>query len=355
VRTIDWVDGSIELIDQTRLPGAVEMLRVDTVDELIDAIRRLAVRGAPALGVAGGLGVALLAHQESDLAVVEREAARLRAARPTAVNLSWGVDRALRQLSAGPDAVLAEALAIRDEDLLASRSMGLYGADLVREFVPDRPARILTICNTGGLAAVERGTALGVIQTLHEQGAIEEVFPVETRPLLQGARLTAWELQRMGAPFRLLVDSAGPFLLARGLADAVLIGADRIAANADVANKIGSYSLALAARHVGVPFIVVAPESTVDMTTKSGSDIEIEERGGDEVVAIRGTRTAPAGTRTFNPAFDVTPHDFITAVVTDRRVVRVDRGETLHEVAQGPSRGARRLVREGKAWQPGSP
>jgi methylthioribose-1-phosphate isomerase len=338
VRTIDWIDGSIELVDQTRLPDAVEMVRVDTVDDLIDAIQRLAIRGAPALGVAGAMGVALLAYQKSDVDAVRRETARLRAARPTAVNLSWGVDRALRRLDEGPDAVLAEALAVRDEDLAACRSMGLCGADLVREFVPDRPVRVVTVCNTGGLAAVERGTALGVVQTLHEQGALEEVFPVETRPLLQGARLTAWELQRMGAPFRLMVDSAGPFLLARGLADAVLIGADRIAANADVANKIGSYSLALAARQAGVPFIVVAPESTIDMCTKSGADIEIEERGSDEVLAIRGTRTAPAGVRTFNPAFDVTPHEFITAVVTDRRVVRVDRGETLHDVAQGPTR-----------------
>lgn len=340
MRTIDWIDGSIQLIDQTRLPDAVEILRVDTVDDLIAAIQRLAIRGAPALGVAGALGVALLADREPDPAAVRQEAARLRAARPTAVNLSWGVDRALARLGDGAPAVLAEALTIRDEELLASRSMGQYGADLVREFVPGRPVRILTVCNTGGLAAVERGTALGVVQTLYEQGALEEVFPVETRPLLQGARLTAWELRRMGAPFRLLVDSAGPFLLARGMADAVLIGADRVAANADTANKIGSFSLALAARHAGVPFIVVAPESTIDMTTKTGGDIEIEERGPDEVIAVRGTATAPPGTRTFNPAFDVTPHEFITAVVTDRRVIRIDRGETLHDVAQGPSRGA---------------
>jgi methylthioribose-1-phosphate isomerase len=320
LRTIDWAEGSIELIDQTRLPHEVVVLRVESLDHLIDAISRLAVRDA------------------EGLAVVRREAANLRASRPTAVNLAWGVDRALARLDDGPDAVLEEALAIRDDDVLACWSMGLRGADLVREQVPDRPVRIMTICNTGSLAAVERGTALGVVQTLHEQGDLEEVFPVETRPLLQGARLTTWELAQMGAPYRLLVDSAGPFLLARGLADAVLIGADRIAANGDTANKIGSFSLALAARHAGVPFIVVAPESTIDMATKSGDDIEIEDRGSDEVVNVLGTPTAAPGTRTVNPAFDVTPHELITAVVTDRRVVRLDRGETLHVVAPGARR-----------------
>jgi methylthioribose-1-phosphate isomerase len=338
VRTIDWAEGAIELIDQTRLPREVEMLRVEDVDVLIDAISRLAVRGAPALGVAGAFGVALLAGRHQDPPVVRREAARLRAARPTAVNLAWGVDRALARLDEGPAAVLEEALAIRDDDVLACWSMGLRGADLVREHVPDRPVRVMTVCNTGGLAAVERGTALGVVQTLHEQGDLEEVFPVETRPLLQGARLTTWELARMGAPYRLLVDSAGPFLLSRGLADVVLIGADRIAANGDTANKIGSFSLALAARHAGVPFVVVAPESTVDMATKSGDDIEIEDRGCEEVVHLLGTPTAAPGTRTVNPAFDVTPHELVTAVVTDRRIVRLDRGETLHGVPHGPRR-----------------
>jgi len=327
-RTIDWVDGAIHLIDQTRLPDALVVLRITEPEGLIDAIARLAVRGAPALGVAGAMGTALLAARHpGDALAVRAGAARLRAARPTAVNLAWGVDRALARLGGGPDAVLAEALAVRDEDIVACAAMASRGADLVRELVARPLIRVMTICNTGALAAVERGTALGVVGELHARGLLEEALPLETRPLLQGARLTAWELARMGAPFRLLVDGAAASVLARGLADAVLIGADRITANGDTANKVGSLSLALAARHAGVPFLVVAPESTVDAATPDGSGIEIEERGADEVTSLRGVPTAPAGTRTLNPAFDVTPASLVTAIVTDRRVIRTDRGE----------------------------
>ncbi|MEB4615763.1 S-methyl-5-thioribose-1-phosphate isomerase [Leucobacter sp. M11] len=340
MRTIDWVDGAIELIDQTKLPHEIVVNRITDLDSLIVDIQRLAVRGAPALGVAGALGVALIAAGSDDEAAVRADAQRLRDARPTAVNLSWGVDRVLTTLDGGPAAVLQEALDIMAEDVAACTSMGLYGADLVRSLVPNETANIMTICNTGGLAAVERGTALGVIQTIHEQGWLKEVFPLETRPLLQGARLTAWELTQMGAPFRLLVDSAGPFLLSRGIADAVFIGADRIAANGDTANKIGSFSLALAAKHAGVPFIVVAPESTIDMNTASGADIEIEDRGSAEVVSFAGTRTTPEGTEAVNPAFDVTPHELITAIVTDRRVIRTDLGETLSGIDFGATRTA---------------
>jgi methylthioribose-1-phosphate isomerase len=330
MRTIDWVDGEVRLIDQTRLPDELVVLRITGLEPLIDAIARLAVRGAPALGVAGSLGVALLAAANpGNNAAVRTGAARLRAARPTAVNLAWGVDRALAHLSEGPEAVLDEALRIRDEDIAACASMASLGADLVRQLVVRPRIRAMTICNTGALAAVERGTALGVIGELHSRGLLEEALPLETRPLLQGARLTAWELAGMGASFRLLVDSAAASVLARGLADIVLIGADRITRNGDTANKVGSFSLALAARHAGVPFLVVAPESTVDMSTANGADIDIEERGADEVTSFRGVRSAPAGTRTLNPAFDVTPASLITAIVTDRRVVRLDRGQTL--------------------------
>ncbi|MEV4100626.1 S-methyl-5-thioribose-1-phosphate isomerase [Nonomuraea sp. NPDC049649] len=311
MRTIDWVDGAVELIDQTRLPDELVTLRIGTVDELIGAIRRLSVRGAPALGVAGALGV-VLARGDRDAV------ARLRAARPTAVNLAWGVDRAAARIPEGPEAVLETALRIRDDDIAACHAMGRRGADLLEG---DR-LRIMTVCNTGGLACVERGTALGVAHTLHEQGRLAEVLALETRPLLQGARLTAWELGRMGAPHRLVTDGAGPYLLARGGVDAVLIGADRIAANGDTANKIGSYALALGAARAGVPFIVVAPESTIDPDTPSGEHIEIEDRGADEVVAFRGARVAPEGTDALNPAFDVTPHDLITAIVTEERVIR---------------------------------
>ena len=327
-RTIDWVDGGIRLIDQTRLPDDLVVLRVDDLDTLIDAIRRLAVRGAPALGVAGAMGVALLARlHPGDEPAVQDGAARLRAARPTAVNLAWGVDRALARLAQGPASVLEEALAVRDEDIASCAAMAARGADLVQELVARPTVRAMTICNTGALAAVERGTALGVIGELHARGRLEEALPLETRPLLQGARLTAWELGRMGAPFRLLVDGAAASVLARGLADVVLIGADRITASGDTANKVGSLSLALAARHAGVPLLVVAPESTVDPATADGAGIEIEERGADEVTGFRGVRTAPAGTRALNPAFDVTPASRITAIVTDRRVIRTDRGE----------------------------
>jgi methylthioribose-1-phosphate isomerase len=214
--------------------------------------------------------------------------------------------------------VLRAALRIRDDDIAACLAMGERGADLLE----GDGLRIMTVCNTGGLAAVERGTALGVVQTLHERGRLAEVLALETRPLLQGARLTTWELARMGAPHRLITDSAGPYLLSRGGVDAVLIGADRIAVNGDTANKIGSYALALGAQRAGVPFIVVAPESTIDPATPSGEQIEIEDRASGEVVTFAGVRVAPEGTQVANPAFDVTPHELITAIVTERRVIR---------------------------------
>jgi methylthioribose-1-phosphate isomerase len=337
VRTLDWVDGAIEMIDQTKLPQATELLRIETVPDLVGAIKRLAVRGAPALGVAGAYGVALATRINDPATDPDgfRAAVRdIRDARPTAVNLARMVDRVAEVVAAATgspqDASLAEAERIRDEELAASVAMGERGADLALELVPGRDRlRVMTICNTGGLATVERGTALALIQTLHERGCLAEALPIETRPLLQGGRLTTWELQRMGAPHRLLVDSAGPFLLARGAADLVVIGADRVAANGDTANKIGSFSLALGARHAGVPFVVVAPESTVDLDTASGDDIEIEDRGPEEVGSVRGVPVAPPGTPAVNPAFDVTPVDLLTALVTDRRVVRFDRGERL--------------------------
>ncbi|MFI7441807.1 S-methyl-5-thioribose-1-phosphate isomerase [Nonomuraea indica] len=315
MRTIDWVDGAIEIVDQTRLPDECVTVRITSVAELIGAIRRLAVRGAPALGVAGALGVVLAGDDPEAVA-------RLRAARPTAVNLAWGVDQAAAWLPQGRAAVLATALRIRDEDIAACVAMGERGADLLAPAETTGRLRVMTVCNTGALAAVERGTALGVVQTLHERGRLAEVLALETRPLLQGARLTCWELGRMGARHRLVTDGAGPYLLARGGIDAVLIGADRIAANGDTANKIGSYALALGAARAGVPFYVVAPETTIDFATPSGEHIEIEDRGAEEVVSVRGVRVAPEGTAAVNPAFDVTPHDLITAIITDKRVIR---------------------------------
>ena len=337
-RTLDWAGGRLRIVDQTRLPDTYEILEIDNVADLVDAIRRLAVRGAPAIGVAGGFGVVLAAQEHG--AGAEQFAAAVesvRGARPTAVNLARMVDRVAARAAEGPDALLEEALAVRDEEIAASRAMGRRGAALVEELVSEADSvTALTICNTGGLAAVERGTALGVIRTIHEQGRLALAIATETRPLLQGARLTAWELERMGAPYRVIVDAAGPALLSRGMADVVLTGADRVAANGDVANKIGTFSLALAARYAAIPFVVVAPESTVDMETLSGDAIHIEDRGADEVVNVRGTPITPEGTGALNPAFDVTPAELITAIVTDRRVVRLDRDETLRSVSPEP-------------------
>ncbi|CAN5257819.1 S-methyl-5-thioribose-1-phosphate isomerase [soil metagenome] len=332
---MDWDGDAVVIIDQTVLPNELRYLRLTTVEEVVSAIKRLAVRGAPSIGVAGALGVALAARRLTgpDLATAIES---LRSARPTAVNLARSVERVASATT--PEAMLAEAQAIRDEEIAACWSMGSYGADLLTELLGEKPARLMTICNTGGLAAVERGTALGVIQTMLERGLLAEALAVETRPLLQGSRLTSWELGRIGAPFRLLVDSAGPFVLARGGADAVLTGADRIAANGDTANKIGSFALALGAKYAGVPFIVVAPESSIDNETPSGEMIEIEDRGAGEVLGALGTRFAPAQTQALNPAFDVTPVDLITAIVTDRRVIRIDRGEKLANVPLGKTR-----------------
>jgi methylthioribose-1-phosphate isomerase len=351
MRTLEWVDGVIDLIDQTRLPEEEVRLRIGTVEELVAAVKRLSIRGAPAIGVAGAYGVALAARANDpsiDPAGFERAVGLLRSARPTAVNLSRMVDRvaavARATAAAGADAgaeAVAEAGRVGDEELAASLAMGEAGADLVLHLVGRPGIRAMTICNTGGLATVERGTALAVIQTLHERGALIEAVAMETRPLLQGARLTTWELARMGAPHRLAADGAGPFLLARGAADVVLIGADRVAANGDTANKIGSYSLALGAARAGVPFVVVAPESTVDLDTPDGSRIDIEDRGAEEIVTLRGVSIAPPGTGALNPAFDVTPVDLITALVTDQRVVRFDRGETLETTPFGLAGPAR--------------
>ncbi|MDG4822334.1 S-methyl-5-thioribose-1-phosphate isomerase [Asanoa sp. WMMD1127] len=320
MRTIDWADGAVEIIDQTLLPGRLEVRRITTVEELVAAIRELAVRGAPALGVAGAYGVALAAKQHGGDAERLDAAVRLvTTARPTAVNLARGAARAASRLPGGFDAVLAEADALRDEEIAASAAMAARGADLLTELCGNSP-RVLTHCNTGALAAVVGGTALGVVAELQRRDTLGPVIASETRPLLQGARLTAWELGRLGVDFRVAVDSAGPFLMARGEVDVVVLGADRICANGDTVNKVGTYSHALGARRAGIPFVVVAPESTVDLDTATGADVEIEDRAGAEVVT---------GVPAVNPAFDVTPHDLVTAIVTDRRVIRLDLGERV--------------------------
>lgn len=336
MRTIAWraaEQDAITLLDQRLLPAqAIEMVITD-YKELIYAIKELAVRGAPALGVAGALGVALIAkNAESESWSEELRStaiAELRAARPTAVNLAWGVDQVLPLLSQGSDVVLRRALDIADEDARNNRAMGKRGADYLLAKTGKSQLRVLTHCNTGALATTEWGTAFGVIRELHERGSIIEVFADETRPLLQGSRLTAWELSESKIPYRILPDGAAASALFSGLIDAVLIGADRIARNGDSANKIGSLGVAVAASQVGVPFLVVAPESTVDRSLATGEEIEIEFRDDKEVTHFAGKEVAPHGSRTYNPAFDVTPARYITAVVTEANVYEVSNGVSL--------------------------
>ncbi|MFG1955004.1 S-methyl-5-thioribose-1-phosphate isomerase [Micromonospora sp. NPDC048830] len=322
MRTVDWRDGLIIAIDQTRLPHEVEFLEIGTVEELIAAIRSLAIRGAPAIGVAGALGVALAARlYPDDPAELHRALDAIRAARPTAVNLAWGVDRVRARLEAdGAEAALAEALTVLEEDVRCCRELSERGARWLVETVGPQVA-VQTHCNAGALATVEWGTALGVVRSLQEHGALTHVYASETRPLLQGARLTVWELAQIGAPHTLVVDSAAASVLAQGLVHAVVVGADRITANGDVINKVGTYPLALAAARAGVPMVVAAPESTVDLATPSGRDVHIEVRAPEEITALGAAALAPKGTGTLNYAFDVTPADLVTAIVTERRVI----------------------------------
>jgi methylthioribose-1-phosphate isomerase len=306
--TIEWRDGLVRLIDQRRLPEELVMLECRSVDELCAAITSLAIRGAPALGAAGAMGVALAAATGEPL---EDAARRLIATRPTAANLAWGVDRAL----AAPDAA-AEAVRIAADDVARNRRLGAHGAELLAE-----DARVLTHCNTGSLACVGYGTALGVVRAAHESGRRPSVWVDETRPVLQGSRLTAWELARLGIPCTLVADVMAGSLMAGGEVEAIIVGADRIAANGDVANKIGTYPLAVLAHHHGLPFYVAAPLSTFDPDCADGSRIPIERRDGDEVAVVGGRRLAPAGVEVENRAFDVTPAELVTAYVTEEGVV----------------------------------
>jgi S-methyl-5-thioribose-1-phosphate isomerase len=322
MRSIDWDGGVIRIIDQTALPTELRLEAITSVEALVGAIRRLAVRGAPALGAAGALGVALAAVlYEGDKERVQAAAKVVREARPTAVNLAWGVQRALGALDAGTTAVVAEALAVLDEDGDVNRRIGRRGAQLCAELGFEQ-VRALTHCNAGALACVEWGTALGVLHQLHSEGRLRGAIATETRPLLQGARLTAWELAQMAVECQLIVDSAAGWVLSRHLVDIVIVGADRIAANGDVANKIGTLQVALAAADAKIPFVVAAPESTIDDGTPEGTGIPIELRDENEVTGWRGAPTAPPGTRALNPAFDVTPARLVTAIVTEDRVIR---------------------------------
>ncbi len=321
IQAVSWQDDALVLVDQTRLPAALEYLRCTDVDAVIDAIVRLAVRGAPALGAVGGYGVVVAMMQGEregwNTELLDHNVSRIRDARPTAVNLAWGVNRVHPLVGQGVAVALAEAHQILREDQSANRQLSRHGGDWILEHVHHRPIRVLTHCNTGSLATTGWGTALGIIRDLSDRGALGEVFVNETRPLLQGARLTAWELQRDGIDYLVQADGAAASTILRRLVDVVIIGADRIARNGDTANKIGSVGLALACHAAEVPFVVAAPSSTVDLNTASGADIQIEERDGREVTVIADHLVTPAGARGFNPAFDVTPAAYIAAIVTE--------------------------------------
>lgn len=336
-----WLDEpggpAIELLDQTRLPAVEAFLRCTDVSQLVDAIGRLVVRGAPLLGVAGAFGVALAAARGED---VEAAAEAISAARPTAVNLSWGVRQALAAVRAADSAAadgraaatgrepvpghnqaaqaaLAVARSIAADDAAASDAMAQHGLGLV-----PAGARILTHCNTGHLVSAGAGTAFAVILAAHRAGRLARLWIDETRPLLQGARLTAWEAGRAGIPHSVLADNAAASLMAAGDVDLVLTGADRIAADGSVANKVGTYGLAVLARHHEVPFVVVAPVSTVDLDTPDGASILVEHRSAEEVTRLAGQAVAPAGTDAYNPAFDVTPPALVTAIITELGVIQ---------------------------------
>jgi methylthioribose-1-phosphate isomerase len=322
---IGWRDGHIVAIDQTALPREFRMLHLTTIDELVDAITRLAIRGAPVLGAAGALGVAMAARQAEaggwDPARLAAEVKRIGDARPTAVNLRREAQAAAAAIPDGADAVEAAALASLATMVTATHRLSERGAAYLREACGPQPLRVQTHCNTGSLACLGWGTALGVIRALNDQAAIGHVIVGETRPLLQGARLTCWELSQLAIEHYLVADGAGPFLISQGLVDAVVVGADRIAANGDVANKIGTYSLALAARQARIPFVVAAPESTIDPATPDGARIPVEQRADGEVTHVLGVPVAPDGTRALNYAFDITPAGLITAVVTEDRLI----------------------------------
>lgn len=341
---IEWDDtagtdglGAVRLLDQTLLPGTTTFREIDRTDDLVTAIAELAVRGAPALGVAGAMGVVVAmdegAREGWSEARVQEAVDRVRHARPTAVNLAWGVDQVRPVMTQGRDAVLAAAREVASADEAANRELSRLGADWLLERI-DRPRlRVLTHCNTGSLATSAWGTGLGVVRELHARGRVELVYADETRPLLQGSRLTAFELAADGIPHLVQADGAASSTILRGLVDLAVVGADRIAANGDAANKIGTLGVALACADAGIPFMVAAPWSTVDLSMADGSGIEIEERSGEEITVLAGTRLAPEGTQGFNPAFDVTPARLVSAVATERGVAEPRAGTDLTTLA----------------------
>jgi methylthioribose-1-phosphate isomerase len=354
MRTLEFDERqpALVLVDQTRLPRETVMVSCRTPDEVAHAIKSMQVRGAPAIGVAAAYGMALAAlafqsdNEEAEGFVheMERVAALLRQTRPTAVNLQWALDRVLTRARslAEHSGVAAAKAGIRqladdmaEQDIAANKRMGAFGLDLVPS-----GANVLTHCNAGALATVDYGTALGVVRAAHEAGRGIHVYVDETRPFLQGARLTAWELQQLGVPMTLITDNMAGHFMSRGKVDLVVVGADRIAANGDVANKIGTYSLAVLARENGIPFYVAAPTSTIDLTLASGAEIPIEERSSREVTEVLGSPIAPPGVTAAHPAFDVTPARLVTAIITEGGVVRAPYTEGLARVVGDAARVA---------------
>lgn len=333
IEAITWQNGKIVLLDQTQIPITEIYISYDRVAEFVSAIQNLVVRGAPALGVAGAYGVVLAIDEAKRKGLSAQELERnidlLRDARPTAVNLAWAVEQIRKHLPAGRDAVLAAAHQLAREDKESSTSMGNIGADWLIKKLGNRPLTLLTHCNTGSLATTGTGTALGVIKELNKRGNVKEVYADETRPLLQGSRLTAWELMKSEIPYRIEPDSAAAMAILSGRIDAALIGADRIAKNGDSANKIGSLGVALACHAAGIPFLVVAPESTVDRSIVTGAEIDIEIRADEELTHFKGMQIAPIGAKTFNPAFDVTPAKYISAVITENQSYEIAEGQSL--------------------------
>ncbi len=343
--TVEWRDDAVVMIDQRKLPTAEVYVTCRTAPEVARAIRTMVIRGAPAIGVSAAMGIAL-GMKRSNATGTAKFAAEfqktcdlLASTRPTAVNLFWAIDRMKRCFGAAAQAgasvdeikqrLEAESRAIHDEDVAACRAMGRFGADLV----PDK-ARILTHCNAGALATAGYGTALGVIRGAVEQGKQVSVFADETRPFLQGARLTAWELTHDGIDTTVITDNMAATFMRQGMIDLVVVGADRIAANGDVANKVGTYGVAVLAREHGIPFYVAAPSSTLDLATSSGAGIPIEERPDREVTHVGTTRLTPALAKVRNPAFDVTPARFVTAIITERGIWRAPYEQSLREALE---------------------
>ena len=340
---LEWQGDSLRILDQRRLPSEEVWIETSDYRAVVRSIQNMAVRGAPAIGIAGAYGLALAAMELAQTANgnfsdrLHDSAREIRCARPTGANLGSAVDRMLSCLPSAQTIeevvsdLVREAVRIHREDIENNREIGAHGAKLI-----PWGSRALTHCNTGALATGGYGTALGIIRTAWRDGRLERVYATETRPLLQGARLTAWELVHDGINACLLADSAAGILMRRGMVHSVFVGADRVASNGDVANKIGTYNLAVLAKESGVPFYVSAPTSTLDMRISSGDEIEIEERGEEEVLEYGGSRSSPDGISAFNPAFDVTPNRYVTAIVTELGVVRPPYRRSLATMLEGP-------------------